>query len=335
MDLFLKIDIKKLQPPIRYSDRILLMGSCFTEHIGNSLSELKFNVLQNPNGILFGADSVCRALLSYVNGKEYKANDLIYLNELWQSWDHHSRYSGTVAAETLAAINESQLNASRFLREADCLVITLGSAFIYKLTVDAERGGLKEGDAVANCHRAPSSWFKKELMSSNQVGSLLEKTIEQLQNFNQRLRVIFTISPVRHSRDGVVENNRSKAQLISAVHNIIEKYPLTYYFPAYELVVDVLRDYRFYDIDLVHPNYAATSFVLEQFSASCISEEAQSLMKDLRLLVTARKHRAFQPGTNAHRQFLVAHLEKARILKEKYPFLDLDKELAHFTQATS
>ena len=146
------------------------------------------------------------------------------------------------------------------------------------------------------------------------------------------MRFIFTISPVRHVRDGVVENNRSKARLIETVEYICTKFESAYYFPAYELVIDVLRDYRFYDIDLVHPNYAATSFVLEKFTEACISTEAQALMKEIKQLVTARKHRAFQPETKAHQQFLLANFNKTKDLKLKYPFLDLEEELTYFSQ---
>jgi hypothetical protein len=152
----------------------------------------------------------------------------------------------------------------------------------------------------------------------------------ELKKFNPSLRVLFTISPVRHIRDGVVENNRSKARLITAVHDICDKFDNAFYFPAYELVIDVLRDYRFYDIDLVHPNYAATHFVLEKFTETCIAPEDRELMKELRSIVTARKHRSFQPHTKAHQQFLQTHLEKTRLLMEKYPFLDLSKEQQHF-----
>ena len=149
--------------------------------------------------------------------------------------------------------------------------------------------------------------------------------------FNPSLQILFTISPVRHIRDGVIENNRSKARLIEVVHHLVNKFDKLYYFPAYELVIDVLRDYRFYDIDLVHPNYPATRFVMEKFMEHCVDAESARLSAEIQQVVTARKHKPFQPSTDAHKKFLQAHLEKARELKGRYPFLSLDEELNYFS----
>jgi hypothetical protein len=140
------------------------------------------------------------------------------------------------------------------------------------------------------------------------------------------------VSPVRHIRDGVIENNRSKARLLESVHHLVNKFDQLYYFPAYELVIDVLRDYRFYDVDLVHPNYMATEFVLEKFTETCIDEESQELIREVKDIVIARKHKAFQPATNAHRQFLKTYFEKAKTLQKKYPFIDLEEEVLYFSQ---
>jgi len=252
MQFQLPIQIKSPEKQINYRDKILLIGSCFTEHIGNSLSELKFSTLQNPNGILFDPRSVCNSLISYIENKQYKKEDLFYLNEIWNSWEHHSRFSNINADDALKNINESQQQAYIFLKEADWLIITLGSSFSYRLTNEAILGGLQNNNGVANCHRAPSQWFNKHLLTIDETVSLLDTTYHRLKQFNPKLKIIFTISPVRHIRDGVIENNRSKSRLIEAVHHMINKFPGLYYFPAYELVIDVLRDYRFYDIDMVH-----------------------------------------------------------------------------------
>lgn len=335
MDFMLNIEIKKLSRTIHYRDKILLMGSCFTEHIGNTLEEMKFSVLQNPHGILFDPASVCKSLLSYIQNKRYSANDLFELNEVWHSWQHHSRFSDMDKEKMLYKINATQQQAHDYLKQADWIIITLGSSFSYRLTGQA--GALKstagEGageTAVANCHRAPAQWFDKHLLSIDETVAMLDNCYHRLMQFNPGLKIIFTVSPVRHSRDGVVENNRSKARLIEAVHHMVNKFDGLYYFPAYELVIDVLRDYRFYDTDLVHPNYMATEFVLNHFAASCIDEESQQLMQEIKKIAIARRHKAFQPDTNAHRQFLRSHFEKTRSLQEKYPFLDFKEEINHF-----
>ncbi len=329
------IQIDRPGRQINYADKILLIGSCFTEHIGNSLEELKFSVLQNPNGILFDPKSVSRCLLSYIENRQYREQDFFQLNEVWYTWDHHSRFARTNLDDAIDEANQSQQKAHNFLKVADWIIITLGSSFSYRLTdyaTKTERFLKRSGEdtGVANCHRAPAQWFDKQMMTVGQIISALDNCIEQLFQFNSKLNIIFTVSPVRHIRDGVVDNNRSKARLIEAVHDLVNKRDRLYYFPAYELVIDVLRDYRFYDIDLVHPNYMATAFVLEKFAGTCIDELSQKLMEEIKTVVTARKHRAFQPETAAHKQFLKTYFEKAKALKAKYSFLDFDEEISYF-----
>ncbi|MBK6935564.1 MAG: GSCFA domain-containing protein [Chitinophagaceae bacterium] len=335
MDFMLNIDLKKLCEPIKYGDKIMLVGSCFTEHIGNALGDLKFDTLQNPNGILFGPDSVCKSLLSYVDNKQYQADELFYLNEVWNSWNHHSRFSYIDKEKCLDAINASQKKAHEFLMQADWLIITLGSSFTYRLTqyADTAKAPPAEelGEAVANCHRAPAAWFSKDLLAIDEIKDMLESSLKKLKAFNPKLKFIFTVSPVRHIRDGVVENNRSKARLIDAVHFICTKFESAFYFPAYELVIDVLRDYRFYDIDLVHPNYAATEFVLDKFALTCIDEPSQQLMQEVKKIVIARKHKPFQPETEAHSKFLHSYAVKAKEIILKYPFIDFKEELQYFS----
>ncbi|MCW3116873.1 MAG: hypothetical protein JWM28_955 [Chitinophagaceae bacterium] len=346
MNFMVDIDLKKLQSQINYRNKILLVGSCFTEHIGNALEELKFSVLQNPNGILFDPASVCKSLVSYIQNKQYQEEDLFQLHEVWNSWQHHSRFSNTSKTACLRTINESQQKAHSFLNEADWVIITLGSSFYYLLS----EIGLQYSDAakvapliaavsptiiregVANCHRAPAQWFDKHLLSIDETISMLDNTYHQLLQFNPKLNIVFTVSPVRHIRDGVIENNRSKARLLESVHHLVNKFNRLHYFPAYELVIDVLRDYRFYDTDLVHPNYMATGFVLEKFAETAIDEDSQKLMQEVKKIMIARKHKAFQPETKAHLQFLRTHFEKTKQLQEKYSFLDLKEELVYFSQ---
>ncbi|HWB92546.1 MAG TPA: GSCFA domain-containing protein [Puia sp.] len=317
------ISLGALPRPIRYGDRILLTGSCFTEHIGEALRLWKFNILQNPNGILFDASSVASSLVSYIEPRRYVDDDLVYLNELWQSWQHHSVFSGMDRSAVLAGINASQERAHAFLKQADWLIITLGSSFSYRLVDD--------GRPVANCHRAPGRVFVKHLMTIEEIQTALDGCLYQLFYFNPGLKVIFTVSPVRHIRDGVVENNRSKARLIESVHHLVNKFDRLYYFPAYELVIDVLRDYRFYDIDMVHPNYPATQFVLDKFTEYGIDAASRPLMEELQKLVTARKHRPMHPRTEAHQRFMREQYEKAAGLAAQYSFLDLSEELTYFS----
>ena len=328
MNFMLDFPIASPETKIKYGEKILLTGSCFTEHIGNSLSALKFDIMQNPNGILFDPASVAYSLVSYIQNKQFNPGDLFQLNEVWNSWQHHSSFSHISQHECLNKINQSQSNAHNFLKKADWLLITLGSSFSYHLS--EQDSNPREG--VANCHRAPAQWFNKHLMTIDEINIALDNCIHQLFIFNPSLKIIFTVSPVRHIRDGVAENNRSKARLIEVVHHLANKFDKIYYFPAYELVVDVLRDYRFYDIDMVHPNYQATQFVLEKFMQHFINDESQKLAEEVQKLVTARKHKPFQPSTEAHRKFLLSNYEKALAIKKKYPFLLLEEELQYFQQ---
>ncbi|BAV08209.1 GSCFA family protein [Filimonas lacunae] len=324
MQFQVPIHIKPLDTPITYRDKLLLMGSCFTEHIGNYLADMKFQVLQNPNGILFDPMGVCNSLVSYMENKQYTTGDLFQLNEAWHSWMHHSRFSHIDASEGLRIINASQQQAHTFLKQADWLIITLGSSFVYKL---------KESNRdVVNCHKAPAQTFNKHLSSIEEMVTALDGTLHRLFHFNPHVKVIFTISPVRHIRDGVVDNNRSKARLIEAVHHLVNKLDRLYYFPAYELVIDVLRDYRFFDIDMVHPNYPATQFVLEHFTASHLHKDTQALMEDMKSLVIARKHKPFHPTSQQHLAFLKKHLDKALLLQQTHPYLNLEEEIAYFRQ---
>ena len=332
MDFMLDIDVPSPAEKINYKDGVMLVGSCFTEHIGNRLQALKFDVLQNPHGILFDPYSVSDSLLSYIRPKDYTIADLFYLNECWQSWQHHSQFSRMDQEETLRLIRAAQRQAHEFLGKTGWLIITLGTAFSYRLSAGLPPGLQgTPGMPVANCHRAPAQWFRKHLMTIEEIQSALDNCLHQLFQFNPQLRIIFTVSPVRHIRDGVIENNRSKARLIEAVHHMVNKFDRLYYFPAYELVVDVLRDYRFYDVDMVHPNYQATAFVLEKFTEHFVDGASREIMEALSGIVAARKHKPFQPDTLAHQRFLQTQLEKTRQLKSKYPFLDLEEELRFFS----
>jgi len=323
MQLSLQLDIPVLPKPISYTDNILLIGSCFTEHISDRLQQHKFKVLSNPHGILFNPLSVASSLEGYLSSKQYEQEDLFYQNELWNSWDHHTRFSDISADVALNGINQSQAEASVFLKHADWVIITLGSAFQYYLK--------ETGKPVANNHRAPAQWFEKKLLPIDEITTALGNALQHLFDSNPYAQVLFTISPVRHIRDGVVDNNRSKARLIESVHALCEQYEKAYYFPAYELVIDILRDYRFYDIDFVHPNYLATTYVWEHFIKSCIARPAYEVMQQVQEIITARSHRTRFPATAVHQKFKESYAEKTRALIDKYPYLDLNEELRYFT----
>lgn len=329
MDFHLEFTPKPFDIKINHQQHLLLIGSCFTEQIGAKLANHKFSMQDNPNGILFNPISITRSVSSYIDNKQYKAEDLFYQNECWNSWEHHSRFSNPDKEKCLQAINESQTRAYSFLKKADWLLITLGSAFVYELPSPSGEG-LGVRSVVANCHKVPTDKFNKRLLQVDEVVAALQQMIEKAVEVNPGLKIIFTISPVRHLRDGFVENNRSKATLIDAVHQLVEKNQHCFYFPAYELVIDDLRDYRFFAEDMVHPNYAATNYVWEKFITACIDEPSQQLMKDIALIVAAKNHKPFNPTSEQHKKFLQTNLEKVKKLQVQFPHINLEEEAEYF-----
>jgi hypothetical protein len=328
MDFRLAFTPKALPLQIHHQHKIFLTGSCFTENIGDKLAAHKFSVLQNPNGILFNPVSVKEALENYIADKVITESDLFYLNEGYHSWQHHSRFSGITPADAINKINTSTHAAHEYLKTTDFLIVTFGSAWVYELTEKA--AGATIGTIAANNHKAPSDWFNRRLLSYDEVNAIVGNMIQQIQQFNPSIKVIFTISPVRHLREGFVENNRSKAALINAVHWATDKFTNVFYFPAYELVIDDLRDYRFFAEDMVHPNYAATNYVWEKFVGSCIDESSQQIMVIINEINAAINHKPFNPQSQAHKKFKLKYYNIIVEMQRKYPFLNLTEQLNYF-----
>lgn len=328
MKFHFEFDIKKLEQPIQLQHKLLLVGSCFTENIGDKLRKHNFQVLENPHGILFNPVSVVEAIYDYISCEVYTTKDIFYFNEAWHSWKHHSRFSAVNPDDCISKINQSITTAHTYLKDSDHLIITLGSAWLYMLSEKASNANLYS--VASNNHKAPSDWFQKRLMTASEIVGIYEELLQKLKAFNPKLQVLLTISPVRHLREGLVENNRSKAVLIQAVHQLVESYQHVNYFPAYELVIDDLRDYRFYAEDMVHPNYQATQYVWEKLVDVCMEEGTKMVMKEIAEINLAFQHKPFNSSSEKHLQFLNSYLNKTRQLKEKFPFLDLASELNYF-----
>jgi hypothetical protein len=322
MDFRLEFDPPSLSRKIDLDEKIMLLGSCFTEHVYNYLVGSKFCALQNPNGILFNPSSIAKALSRYVENKHIHSSELFEQNSLWNHWDFHSSLSCPSQEESLLRINETISSAHSFLKDAQWLVVTLGSAYVYELNGN---------QIVANCHKMPASVFTKRLLDPEEIISTYVALIDQLNQFNNTLNIIFTISPVRHLRDGFVENNRSKAVLIHAVDKLTRLHEHLHYFPSYELVVDDLRDYRFYAEDMVHPNYQATRYVWEKFCTAAINGRSREVMKELEQLNTAYLHKPLHPDSTEHSKFRKKYREIAASLAARFPSIDLSREINHFS----
>ncbi len=326
MEFILPFSIRPAHHYLRHKDKVLLAGSCFTEHIGKYMSENKMNVLQNPHGVLFNPCSLAKSLQTCLTGYQYTREDLFFHQDLWQSWDFHSRFSHTDPLLALEQMNESVKSAGRFMGEAQWVILTLGSSFQYFIT-EPVSGGYR---GVANCHKAPGSWFEKRLLGVAEMVDGLSEQLLRLQKINPGIRVILTVSPVRHTRDGIVENNRSKARLIEVVHTLTGMFGFCNYFPAYELVIDVLRDYRFYDADMTHPSRQAVQFVWEQFVNSYLSSEDHTLIREIGEIIRAFAHRPRFPGAATSKGFSESMLRKIELLRKKLPYTSWDAECRHF-----
>ena len=313
---------------MKHTDKLLLVGSCFTEQIGKKLAAHKFDVLENPNGILFNPISIAKAIMSYANEKLYAADDMFYYNELWASREHHTQFSNMDKDVAVKNINTSQQAAIDFIKKADWILLTLGSAFVYEWK-DIKADNTYE-NVAANCHKIPTDKFNRRLTTAEEIKAILQKMETTVRLINPTVKFIYTISPVRHLREGFVENNRSKATLIQAVHALTNDTNI-FYFPAYELIIDDLRDYRFFAEDLVHPNYAATNYVWEKFVPAVIDDASQKLMEEINEINAAMSHKPFNPKSEGHKKFKERTLKKIKTMQLTYDYLSLKGEINYFS----
>lgn len=299
---------------IDYSSKLVLFGSCFSENIGDKLEYYKFQTAVNPFGILFHPVAIEQLITKAVNQSEYSEADLIENNGLWFSFDAHSSLSASNSSEVVAALNNAVSHTHEQLKSASHIIITLGTAWVYR-QIASDR-------IVANCHKVPQKQFLKELLSVDEVVSSLQATIALLRDINPKVNVLLTVSPVRHLKDGFVENMTSKSHLIAAVNAIVEPRHKIFYFPAYEIMVDELRDYRFYNADMIHPNTTAIDYIWEQFNLAWLSDDTKQIMSQVDSIQKRMAHKAFNPKTEAHQKFLSNLQKDMDSLVDQYPFMN-------------
>ncbi|WP_456439517.1 GSCFA domain-containing protein, partial [Psychroserpens sp.] len=244
MELQTKLSLKpQLHNQIDYNSKIGLFGSCFSEHIAEKFSYYKFQKFDNPFGILFHPLAIENLIVNAINEKQYSEDDIFFHNEQWHCFEAHSKLSRTSKEELLKTLNTQVKATSAFLNDASHIVITLGTAWAYRL--------IETDNFVANCHKIPQKKFLKELLSVDAITESLEAIVSLIKSINSNVSIVFTVSPVRHIKDGFVENTQSKSHLISAIHQLVEPRKQLYYFPSYEIMLDELRDYRFYKDDML------------------------------------------------------------------------------------
>lgn len=313
MNLQTKIPLHPQNPKIDYTKNIMSLGSCFADNIGEKFAYYKFQALVNPFGILFHPKAIETFLWMTTQDERYVASDLFNFNERWHCFDAHSKVTADSQDELLETLNSKLIEAKAHLQKTTHVFITLGTAWVYRL---------KAMDMiVANCHKIPQREFDKELLSVEEVEQCLQNCLHFIRSINPGCNIIFTVSPVRHSKDGFVENNRSKAHLLTAIHNVIAQEEQVNYFPAYEIVMDELRDYRFYKPDMLHPTETAIQYVWERFMEVWIDEKTLVTMGKIEEIQRGIAHRPFQPNSEQHQRFLQNLEEKKRLLKQEFSFL--------------
>lgn len=283
------------------------MGSCFTENIGNQLKQYQFRTNINPFGIIYNPVSIFANLKSITDKKVYGENDLLQHNELYLSLNHHGQFSGTDKTEVLNHINTTIEKAHANFNAAKFVIITLGTAFVYK--------HLAQDRVVANCHKIPNTAFEKRLLTMDEIKTAFDKVKNQLKDKT----ILFTVSPVRHWRDGAVENQRSKSILIESIHQLIAENANCYYFPAYEIMMDELRDYRFYEEDMLHPNKVAVKYIWQRFAETFFSEQTQHINIQLEKIHLLLQHRIKNANTEAQTAFEQKVQTTTTDFKRKYP----------------
>ena len=308
-----QIDIPHSAVEITYNDRILTLGSCFAENIGTKLQEAFFLTFINPFGVMYNPMSVAQGIRHLLSEKEFTTADLFQSGSLWNSLAHSSTFSATTADEALQKINSRLLAARYFLRETNVMMITLGTAWVFEL--------VENGKIVSNCHKLPASRFTRRRLSVDEIINEFTEVFGLLRNSYPGLKFIFTVSPIRHWKDGAHENTVSKSTLHLAVDALEKQFDFVHYFPAYEIMMDELRDYRFYASDMLHPSDVAVDYIWQRFGDTYFSSETLNLKKELERLRADLNHRPLHPETEEYRLFQLSVEKKKNGLIRDYPFL--------------
>ena len=319
MNLFTNVEIKKIRPQISYADKLLLMGSCFATEMGERLTGAKFSCKVNPFGVLYNPISIAKSLRQL--GKTFSlTREKIFPHEgLYHSLDFHGDFSATTPAQLEENIRTSLDACKEVLTQSSWLFLTFGTAFVYEWK--------ETGEVVANCHKLPEKLFHRRRISVDEIVDEYQRLLPELWEGNPTLKVMLTVSPIRHLRDGLHENQLSKATLHLAIDKIQQAYPeQIVYFPAYELLMDELRDYRFYADDLTHPSKMAVDYIWQQFMEACFDKETRGLVESVKEIKNMTEHRPLHPEAPAYRDFLHQILLKIERLSEKCPYFDFEKE---------
>jgi hypothetical protein len=309
-----QIPISKTNNPIDYNSKVISIGSCFAENMAEKFDYFKFQNSTNPFGIIFNPVSIEKIIQRIVKEEFYIEKDVFFYNERWHSYEVHSDLSNADRQELLETLNKAISETYKYLKEATHIIITYGTSWIYR--------NIESDEIVANCHKVPQKQFSKELLPVEVIQKSIQNTIDLIQVLNPNINFIFTVSPVRHIKDGFAENQLSKSHLFAAVHEVLKTHNsqlITHnYFPSYEIMMDELRDYRFYTEDMLHPNQVAIDYIWHKFSENYISEDSISTMQEVSEIQKSLRHRSFNPDSEQHKKFLAKLQQKISTIQEKW-----------------
>jgi hypothetical protein len=298
---------------IKHDQLVLLLGSCFSQHIGERLQKYKFKSISNPFGTIFHPNAIAR-LIDYIVRNHQITKDELFLSQgVYVHPYFHSNMANISDVVVVDMINNLISALHHQLKDVKYIFLTLGTSIGYKLkSVD---------QTVANCHKLPSDLFYKDDTSIINMVEIMSATIDQLTTINEDIIIILTVSPVRHIKDGILENARSKAKLLMVSEELCSKYHKVNYFPAYEWMMDDLRDYRFYDKDLIHPNEMAIDYIWDKFSSHYFDQNTMELVKKIGKISTGLAHRPFNPESAAHQNFVDNLNDEIKTLEKNYEWL--------------
>lgn len=322
MQLTTPVTLQKNDIEITHKSNIMLLGSCFAQNIGNRLQAGKFNVCTNPFGIIYNPLSISTVLHRAISGEEFTADspEISESNERWHSILHHSDFSRRTKEELITTINSSLQAAHNCIQNADILIITFGTAYVYTRNCD--------GRVVSNCHKMPAKEFTRRLLSVDEITECMSRVLTPITEARPGVKIIFTVSPIRHLRDGAHDNQLSKATLLLAIEQLQKRYMHNAaYFPAYEIVLDELRDYRFYADDMAHPAPIAVEYIWQQFADTHISSSSQALCHTIEDINRALAHRPFDAESNSYKEFVRNTLKKIDTVQTMHPYLCFEKEI--------
>jgi hypothetical protein len=322
MELRTTFSIEPSKYKITYNDPVMFIGSCFASSIGLQMENGHMPVMINPAGAVFNPVSVCNTLGTFTSGKEFKLEDLHFYNGTWLSFNHYTDFSSEDPVKVLEKINRKTKAALGFLKNTRYLFITLGTARVYKLK--------KSGFVVSNCHKIPGDQFESGLLTVDEIADLWNDQLDNLYSLFPQLKVVFTISPVRHWKDGAHGNQLSKSILFVAVEQLLKHKTKPGYFPAYELLMDDLRDYRFYAEDMLHPSSSAVNYIWEAFSGCYFDSQTLNLWKEVSRVTKALNHRLSTDSEIKRDFFAQRILNQISDIKVKLPHIDLSREEEYF-----